>query len=990
MIGSPGTAVLTIIDDEESIGISVNDVAQAEGNAPGFMTFTVSLSAPATQTVSVTYSTQDGTAVSPADYTSVSGNVLVFNPGETSKPVSISTVGDLAVEPDETFTINLTDATNAFIQDASGTGTILNDDTGEPTPTPTPTITPTPTPGPSTIQFSSTGYSVNEGVGSAIVTVTRTGSGTGAASVNYSTSNGSATAGQDYTAVSGTLTWAEDDTSAKTFNIPITDDLVIEGSETVNLILSSPSGATIGAPGTSVLTILDNDATPEISIADVSQLEGNSLNQMVFTVTLSNASGLPVTISYSTENGTATGGSDYVAIANTQLTFSPGETTKQIVTNILGDFIVEPDENFLLNITSATNGIIADSQAVGTLINDDAPGTIQFTAANYTVSEGAGFATITITRTGGLSQGVTVRFVTVDGTALAGEDYTSVRTTVNFAPGEASKTVSIPLIDDLIDEPTETINIALEAPTGGAILGSPINAIISITDNDAAPVLSVNNVTQNEGNTGTTVFTFTVTLAGQSSEEVTVGYSTANGTATAPSDYTAISQGLLTFAPGETTKQVNVIVNGDFTIEANETFFVNLSSPLGATIGAAQGTGTINNDDVGGSFRFTSAEYLVGEGAGSILVTVQRTGGLAAGATVNYSTADGTATAGQDYTPVSGTLTFAGGQTTQSFIVPINNDGLNEVDESFLVILSNATGSGSTLGVPNTATIFISDSMPEPDGPATFDYDGDGRSDLSVRRPSNNIWYLLRETAGYTAMQFGEAGDRMAPADYDGDGKTDVAVFRPSNGTWYIYMSGSQAFQAFGWGAAGDLPVPSDRDGDGKTDLVLFRPSNNSWYTRLMANGALSSTQFGSDGDKPVVGDFDGDGRGDLALFRPSNNNWYIQKTTLGFFVQTWGAAGDIPVPADYDGDGTTDLAVFRPSTGQWFLNRSATGINTVNWGQAGDIPVPADFDGDGKDDVAVFRPSNATWYIVGSSTGLRVQQFGETGDVPTQSAFIY
>ena len=780
VIGSPGTAVLTIIDDEESIGISVNDVAQAEGNAPGFITFTVSLSAPATQTVTVTYSTQDGTAVSPADYTSVSGNVLVFNPGETSKPVSISTVGDLAVEPDETFTINLTDATNAFIQDASGTGTILNDDTGEPTPTPTPTITPTPTPGPSTIQFSSTGYSVNEGVGSAIVTVARTGSGTGAASVNYSTSNGSATAGQDYTAVSGTLTWAEGDTSAKTFNIPITDDLVIEGSETVNLILSSPSGATIGAPGTSVLTILDNDATPEISIADVSQLEGNSLNQMVFTVTLSNASGLPVTISYSTENGTATGGSDYVAIANTQLTFSPGETSKQIVTNILGDFIVEPDENFLLNITSATNGIIADSQAVGTLINDDAPGTIQFTAANYTFSEGAGFATITITRTGGLSQGVTVRFVTVDGTALAGEDYTSVRTTVNFAPGEASKTVNIPLIDDLIDEPTETINIALEAPTGGAILGSPINAIISITDNDAAPVLSVNNVTQNEGNTGTTVFTFTVTLAGQSSEEVTVGYSTANGTATAPSDYTAIPQGLLTFAPGETTKQVNVIVNGDFTIEANETFFVNLSSPLGATIGAAQGTGTINNDDVGGSFRFTSAEYLVGEGAGSILVTVQRTGGLAAGATVNYSTADGTATAGQDYTPVSGTLTFAGGQTTQSFIVPINNDGLNEVDESFLVILSNATGGGSTLGVPNTATIFISDSMPEPDGPATFDYDGDGRSDLSVRRPSNNIWYLLRETAGYTAQEFGVEGDRMAPADYDGDGKTDVAVFRPS------------------------------------------------------------------------------------------------------------------------------------------------------------------------------------------------------------------
>ena len=270
-----------------------------------------------------------------------------------------------------------------------------------------------------------------------------------------------------------------------------------------------------------------------------------------------------------------------------------------------------------------------------------------------------------------------------------------------------------------------------------------------------------------------------------------------------------------------------------------------------------------------------------------------------------------------------------------------------------------------------------------------FDYDGDGRSDLSVRRPLDDRWYLLRGTAGYTAMEFGVAGDRMVPADYDGDGKTDVAVFRPSNGTWYVYMSQSQTFQTFGWGQDGDQPVPTDRDADGKTDLVLYRPSNNTWYTRF-SNGTFNNVVFGVAGDKPVVGDFDADGKGDIALFRPSNNNWYILKSSLGFFIQTWGEAGDLPLTADFDGDGATDQAVFRPSTGQWFLSRTTAGFSSQNWGQAGDIPVAADYDGDGKADVAVFRPSTGTWYIVNSTTGILYLPFGQNGDVPTQSSFNY
>ncbi len=351
---------------------------------------------------------------------------------------------------------------------------------------------------------------------------------------------------------------------------------------------------------------------------------------------------------------------------------------------------------------------------------------------------------------------------------------------------------------------------------------------------------------------------------------------------------------------------------------------------------------------------------------------------------------------------ISGSFTAMNGQTRPGLAM-LNDDG--SLDSSFnisLVSSNNVGAFGLAIEPDGSLLVGIGSTTRTVNGlsragmfriqavsPTHHDYDGDGRSDLSVVRSTDNVWYLLQGTAGYTAQQFGEAGDRIAPADYDGDGKTDVAVFRPATGTWFVFMSQTQTFQQFGWGANGDLPVPTDRDNDGKADLVVFRPSNNTWYTRY-ANGTFATTEFGVAGDKPLVGDFDADGIGDIALFRPSNNNWYILKSSLGFFIQTWGEAGDIPVPADFDGDGATDQGVFRPSTGQWFLSRTTDGFGSQNWGQAGDIPVAADYDGDGKSDVAVFRPTNGTWYIVNSSTGQLIQQFGQPGDVPTQSAYLY
>jgi photosystem II stability/assembly factor-like uncharacterized protein len=273
-----------------------------------------------------------------------------------------------------------------------------------------------------------------------------------------------------------------------------------------------------------------------------------------------------------------------------------------------------------------------------------------------------------------------------------------------------------------------------------------------------------------------------------------------------------------------------------------------------------------------------------------------------------------------------------------------------------------------------------------------FDYDGDGRTDVSVFRPAEGAWYLLRSRDGFFVSSFGLSTDTIVPADYDGDGKTDIAVYRPSAGTWYRLNSSNGTLTVVPFGVAEDLPTPADYDGDGLADTSVFRPSSGIWYRLNSSNGSFAAVQFGISTDKPTIGDFDGDGQADIAVYRPSNGTWYRLNSSNGAFVaRAFGTSTDLITPADFDGDGRTDLAVYGPDEGNWYVDRSTQGFLALQFGVASDLPAAGDFDGDGKADISVFRPSTGYWYRLNSSNSEFVSQpFGSTGDRPTPAAFRY
>ena len=708
-LGSQKTATLTITDNDNNGGtlaFSAANYTVAEGTST--VTLTVTRTGGNAGAVSVSYATADGTATATNDYTAKTGTLSWAAGDSAAKTFTVTITNDAVAESTETFGLVLSSPTGGATLGAqsSSTVTVSDNDTA-----------------PGALAFSAASYSLAETGGSATITVTRTGGSGGAVTVTYAAVSGTATAGADFTAVSGSLSWAAGDPAAKTFTVPVTDDSVWESTETVSLSLSSPSGgATLGSQKTATLSITDNDNNPGVLAFSTSGYTvAESTASVSITVNRTGGNSGAVSVSYATANGSATAGSDYTAKTGT-LSWANGDSAaKTFTVSITNDLVAEQAETINLSLGAPTGGASLGSVSAASISitdNDTAPGTLAFSTASYSAAENAGYATITVTRTGGSGGAVSVAYATATGTATAASDFTTTSGTLSWEAGDpAAKTFTIPIIDDTVWEPAETVSLSLSSPSGGATLGTQKTATLSITDNDNSPgLLSFSAASYTVAESSATV-TLTVTRTGGNAGSVGLSYATANGSATAGSDYTA-KTGTLSWASGDSaSKTFTVTIANDLYSEITETFAANLSNPSGGASLGATPSSTVSitdNDGAPGSLAFSASGYTVAESGGSVLLTVTRSGGSGGAVSVQYLISGGTATAAADYASVSGTLSWDDSDpASKTFSIPVLEDSVWEPSESIALTLASPSG-GATLGSQKTGTVTITDNDNNP------------------------------------------------------------------------------------------------------------------------------------------------------------------------------------------------------------------------------------------------------------------------------------
>ena len=422
-------------------------------------------------------------------------------------------------------------------------------------------------------------------------------------------------------------------------------------------------------------------------------IEGDTGTKSIsFTVTLSGASNQSVSVNYATQNATAIAPADYTATSGT-LSFAAGETSKTIMVTTKGDTLDEADEFFRVNLSAPTNAILGEATGIGLIEDDDAAPLVSIN--NVSVTEGNSGtvnATFTITLSTASGQVVTINAIPYNGTARSPGDYTSGGARLVFQPGETSKPFSVPVKGDLLDEPNEVFYVILSSAVNCTIKPGAGRGIGTITDDDAPPSISIDDVRIGEGNSGQRTAAFRLKLSAPSGQVVRVTAATRGLSATAGSDYTELAPTQIAFTTGNIFAYARVLINGDTLNEADETFNVNLSSPIAATISDNQALGTILNDDSAPSLTISDASITEGNSGNKVLnftVTLSKASGQTV--TVNYATADGIARSTSDYMAQNGALSFAAGQTTKTISVVINGDTTFEGDETLFVLLSNAT-----------------------------------------------------------------------------------------------------------------------------------------------------------------------------------------------------------------------------------------------------------------------------------------------------------
>ncbi|HTY39447.1 MAG TPA: Calx-beta domain-containing protein [Bacteroidota bacterium] len=614
------------------------------------------------------------------------------------------------------------------------------------------------------VQFAYDSYSVNESAGLASIALVRTGGSDGTVSVSYTTRNGTALEGQDYTGVSGTVVFGPGETS-KTISIPIIDDNLNEDDETVFIDLI---GDAVGLPNSATLTIIDNDPIPTISINNISVLEGDDgTTDAVFTVSLSAPSGRTIQVDYSTQDNTAIEGGDYFGVSGT-LVIPAGESSGSITVQVIGDTQIEPNETFYVSLHRPINVSITNSQGVCTILDDDSlPARASISDASIVEgNSGTQMMVFNVTLTDNMvSGGINILYSTTSGTATSGTDFVATSGTLNIARGRLTGTISVPIIGDTMYEPDETFSLNIYS---NVALFAPRQATGTIVNDDAVPTVSISDPSIAEGNVGTTTLVYTVSLSNPSYQPVTVSFATRAGTgATDGVDYIG-QTGQLVFNPGEVTKTVSVVVNSNTTYEPTKVVYVDLSNPIDATMpgGTTQetGQGQILNDDPQMPVIAIGNVSVVETNKGYVdaVLPVTLSSASTQTVTVAYATANGTALAGQDYVAASGTVTFAPGTTSATITVKVKGDRKKESNETFSVNLSNPSNGLFGNSSSGVVTIVNDDGLPKLWISNASMKEGDGGSkpmQFAVRLQKN---MLTTVTVSYATVN----GTALAGRDY--------------------------------------------------------------------------------------------------------------------------------------------------------------------------------------------------------------------------------
>ena len=667
---------VTITDDDQS-ALTIADAAANEGDE---ITFTVTLDPVSSREVTVGYATSvaSGDTAVQADFTAGSGT-LTFAAGDSSKTFTVATAEETTIEPNETFTVTLSGASGATLPaDATATGTITDDDTPQ-------------------VSISVNNASIAEDGGTSTVTIS-TGSGPTFTTDQTITLTLAGTAGEsrDYVISSESLTLAAGATTV-TATVTAVDDNYDDDAETI-IVTASNGGDDIGSQ---TITITDDDDPPAFSLilSDSTPSEAGAETSML-TVSLGSGSVFEFSESVSFDlSGTAMEKDDY-DVDMQEVTIEGGENMVSTTLTVVDDNYDDDAETVVIDVmydgTTVATGTITISD------DDDAP-VLSVAVNNAEVAEAAGTSTVTVsTGSGSTFEDDQTITLTLGGAATTGVDYSIGSTSLTLPYGmdhaTSEVTTTITAVQDRIDEPDETILI--DAAIGQTAVGT--RQTVTITDDDQA-ALTIADAAANEGDD----ITFTVTLDPVSSREVKVDWATsvASGDTAAQADFTANS-GTLTFAAGDSSKTFTVATAEETTSEPDETFTVTLSSASGATLPAdATATGTITDDD---QAPLSIADASADEGD-SATFTVTLNPAAADEVTVDYATsvAASDTAAQSDFTAKNGTLTFAAGDTTETFTVATLEDSVDEVDETFTVTLSNV--SGSTLPADPTATGTITD-----------------------------------------------------------------------------------------------------------------------------------------------------------------------------------------------------------------------------------------------------------------------------------------